>query len=77
MQFVNEYRCFFYDYVVIYYFRERELEFIKSVNTTASYSGWLELNITGCLASWVAFPESNKGLYLSVHPVDRPGRENK
>lgn len=58
-------------------YRERELEFVKSVNTTASYSGWLELNITDCLPSWLAFPESNKGLYLSVHPADKPGKKKK
>lgn len=54
---------------------ERELEFVSAVNTTANYSGWLELNLTASLATWVAFPDSNKGLYLSVHSIDRPGHE--
>lgn len=54
---------------------ERELEFVTSLNTTANYMGWIELNMTGPLSSWVAFPHSNKGLYLSVHPVDKPGHE--
>ncbi|GLV38626.1 glass bottom boat [Carabus blaptoides fortunei] len=54
---------------------ERELEFVTSLNITADYMGWIELNMTGPLSSWVAFPHSNKGLYLSVHPVDRPGHE--
>ncbi|CAH0557682.1 unnamed protein product [Brassicogethes aeneus] len=54
---------------------ERELEYISAVNTSATFNGWLGLNLTECLASWVAFPESNKGIYLSVHPVDKPGHE--
>ncbi|EFA04645.1 glass bottom boat protein precursor [Tribolium castaneum] len=54
---------------------ERELEYISAVNTTGSFTGWLNLNLTACLPTWVAFPDSNKGLYLSVHPVDKPGRE--
>lgn len=56
------------------FFRERELEYIAAINTTAGFSGWLELNLTSCLATWVAFPNSNKGLYLSVHPADKPGK---
>ncbi|KAJ8916211.1 hypothetical protein NQ315_016350 [Exocentrus adspersus] len=54
---------------------ERELEYVSALNTSASFSGWVGLNVTACLATWVAFPDSNKGLYLSVHPVDRPGHE--
>ncbi|XP_018564913.1 protein 60A-like [Anoplophora glabripennis] len=54
---------------------ERELEYVSALNTSAAFSGWLGLNLTACLATWVAFPDSNKGLYLSVHPVDRPGHE--
>ncbi|KAK9721457.1 TGF-beta propeptide [Popillia japonica] len=54
---------------------ERELEYVGAINTTAGYSGWLELNITAPLATWIAFPDSNKGLYLSVHPINRPGHE--
>lgn len=53
---------------------ERELEFVTSVNTTSDYAGWIELNMTGPLSTWVAFPESNKGLYLSVHPADKTGK---
>lgn len=53
---------------------ERELEYITSINTTAGFTGWLELNLTKCLTTWVAFPDSNKGIYLSVHPVNRAGR---
>lgn len=56
-----------------YLFRERELEYVSAVNTSASFNGWLGLNVTSSVASWVAFPNSNKGLYLSVHPVDKPG----
>ncbi|KAJ8951807.1 hypothetical protein NQ318_019780 [Aromia moschata] len=54
---------------------ERELEYVSALNTTAGFSGWLGLNLTACLATWVAFPDSNKGLYLSVHPVSKPGHE--
>ncbi|KAL3282265.1 hypothetical protein HHI36_005456 [Cryptolaemus montrouzieri] len=54
---------------------ERELEYVSAVNTSASSTGWLDLNLTQCLANWVAFPDSNKGLYLSVHQVDKPGHE--
>lgn len=54
---------------------ERELEFISAINTTDVFSGWLSLNLTSCLSSWVVFPDSNKGLYLSVHFVDKPGHE--
>ncbi|KAJ8975828.1 hypothetical protein NQ317_003864 [Molorchus minor] len=54
---------------------ERELEYVSALNTTSGFTGWLGLNVTACLATWVAFPDSNKGLYLSVHPVDKPGHE--
>ncbi|KAF5297757.1 hypothetical protein FQR65_LT09931 [Abscondita terminalis] len=54
---------------------ERELEYITAVNTTGGSNGWLELNLTSSLTTWVAFPNSNKGLYLSVHPAEKPGRE--
>ncbi|RZC39571.1 glass bottom boat protein, partial [Asbolus verrucosus] len=51
---------------------ERELEYISAINTTGRFTGWLGLNLTACLPTWVAFPNSNKGLYLSVHPADKP-----
>lgn len=54
---------------------EKDLEYVFAANTTLDSTGWMRLNLTQCLASWVAFPNSNKGLYLSVHPVDRPGHE--
>ncbi|XP_060518491.1 protein 60A [Cylas formicarius] len=54
---------------------ERGLEYISSINTTAEFTGWLSLNITQCLAAWVALPKSNNGLYLSVHPAGKPGHE--
>lgn len=54
---------------------ERDLEYVSALNTSASSTGWLRLNVTNCLANWVAFPNSNKGLYLSVHQVDRPDHE--
>lgn len=63
-------------FLIIYlsqFYRERELEYVTAINTTAAYSGWLELNVTAPLTTWIAFPDSNKGLYISVHPIDRPG----
>ncbi|RZF39785.1 hypothetical protein LSTR_LSTR012097 [Laodelphax striatellus] len=50
----------------------KELQVIDSTNTTtASEEGWLIFNTTGVISSWVAFPDSNYGLYLSVHAADR------
>ena len=54
-------------------FSERDLEFIESVNITGDYSGWLEINMTIPLTKWVAFQETNKGLYLSMYQADKPG----
>ncbi|CAG9862784.1 unnamed protein product [Phyllotreta striolata] len=54
---------------------EKDLEYVSAINTTSDSTGWIILNITQCLTTWVAFPNSNKGLYLSVHPVNRPGHE--
>lgn len=51
-----------------------ELEFIDCVNTTAGSEGWMLFNVTGPLVSWVAIPHSNKGLYLSVQPRDKPSK---
>jgi len=34
---------------------------------------WLVLNVTDPLSSWVAFPDLNLGLYLSVHLPNKPG----
>lgn len=56
--------------------RERELEFVQSLNTTGDFESWLEFNLTSALSTWVTFPESNKGLYLSVHAADKPGKLN-
>ncbi|KAG8291315.1 protein 60A [Homalodisca vitripennis] len=50
---------------------EKELEFVDAVNTSYSQEGWLIFNMTGPLTSWVTFPQTNKGLYMSVHPADR------
>ncbi|KAK3922427.1 Protein 60A [Frankliniella fusca] len=54
---------------------EKELEFVDAVNTTHSNQGWHVFNMTGPLTSWVAFPRSNLGLYLSVLSPERPGHE--
>lgn len=34
---------------------------------------WLVLNVTDPLSSWVAFPDLNLGIYLSVHLPNKPG----
>lgn len=46
-----------------------ELEFVDAVNTTAEHEGWLIFNVSGSLSRWIVFPDSNKGLYLSIHPT--------
>lgn len=53
---------------------DRELKLVDSVNTTAGSEGWMLFNVTGPLESWVAIPHSNKGLYLSVQPRDKPSK---
>ncbi|KAL1491176.1 hypothetical protein ABEB36_011816 [Hypothenemus hampei] len=50
---------------------ENELEYMSEVETSSEFTGWIGLNVTRCLASWVAFPESNKGIYLSVQPSNK------
>lgn len=50
---------------------ESELEYISEVQTIGEFAGWLGINVTKCLSTWVAFPDSNKGIYLSVHPKDK------
>ncbi|XP_069698496.1 protein 60A [Periplaneta americana] len=53
---------------------EKALRLVDSV-VTGREEGWLVLNVTGPLSSWVAFPDSNLGLYLSVHLLSRPAHE--
>ncbi|XP_034230729.1 protein 60A [Thrips palmi] len=54
---------------------EKELEFVDAVNTTHSNQGWHVFNMTGPFTNWVAFPNSNLGLYLSVRSSERPGHD--
>lgn len=54
---------------------EDKLQYIDSSNTTSEYEGWLIFNMTGVLTSWVVFPQSNKGLYISVTSQKNPGAE--
>lgn len=56
---------------------QKELQVLSSVNTTADYFGWLEMNVTDGLAMWTADPAQNKGLYISAHSTDRPDHEVK
>lgn len=64
-------------FIIYLIFRERELEYASAVNTTSDNEGWLKLNITRSLSTWIAFPHSNLGIYLSVNPIDRPSHEIK
>lgn len=56
---------------------ERELEILSSINTTGKYQGWLELNVTEGLSSWLLVPDSNKGVYIGAHAVNKPTHEVK
>lgn len=56
---------------------DRELEILSSVNTTADYQGWLEMNVTEGLHSWLLKKTENNGLYVSAHPLHKPEREIK
>ena len=56
---------------------ERELEVLSSINTTADYQGWLEMNITEGLSAWLQDPQQNRGIYIGAHAVTKPDREIK
>lgn len=58
-------------------FRQKELETVASVNTTGNYNGWLEVNVTDALNKWLMNKNSNNGLYLSAHVLDKPDHEVK
>lgn len=53
----------------------KQLELVNSINTTSDYHGWMEVNITEALHQWSYNKKSNKGLYISAHVVNRPGKE--
>ncbi|XP_073828314.1 protein 60A-like [Musca autumnalis] len=53
------------------------LQLLSSLNTTADYQGWLELNVTEGLSSWLHQPKENKGIYVGAHPTNKPEREIK
>ncbi|TMW42304.1 hypothetical protein DOY81_012616 [Sarcophaga bullata] len=56
---------------------ERELEVLSSINTTADYQGWLEMNVTEGLSTWLQDPQQNRGIYIGAHAVTKPDREIK
>ncbi|KAI8120292.1 Protein 60A [Lucilia cuprina] len=56
---------------------ERELEALSSINTTADYQGWLEMNVTEGLSAWLQDPKDNRGIYIGAHAVAKPDREVK
>jgi bone morphogenetic protein 7 len=53
-------------------YSDKDLVLVDSISVGPA-GGWLVLNVTDPLTSWVAFPDSNLGLYLSVHLPDKPG----
>lgn len=53
-------------------YSEKALVLVDSVSVGPAGS-WLVLNVTDPLSSWVAFPDLNLGLYLSVHLPNKPG----
>jgi len=59
---------------VILFFSEIGLQYVDSLNTTAHNEGWLVFNLTGPLTTWVAIPDLNLGLYLSVTPHGHPSK---
>lgn len=50
---------------------------LSSTNTTSEYHGWLELSVTDGIAKWLANDQTNKGIYIGAHAVDRPEHEVK
>lgn len=56
---------------------DRELEVLSSINTTADYQGWLEMNVTEGLSAWLQNPKENRGIYIGAHAVTKPDREIK
>lgn len=54
-------------------YSEKALVLVDSVSVGPAGS-WLVLNVTDPLSSWVAFPDLNLGLYLSVHLPNKPGK---
>lgn len=49
------------------------MERIAAVNTSAGAEGWLELNVTGALATWLNAPVDNRGFFITLHPHSQPG----
>ena len=64
------------DIIRPFLYSEKDLLLVDSISVGPA-GGWLVLNVTDSLTSWVAFPDSNLGLYLSVHLPDKPGEWKK
>lgn len=58
-------------------FGQHELQYVDAVNTTITNDGWLIFNMKDPLTNWVAIPDLNLGLYISVTPHSNPSREIK
>lgn len=60
----------------ICFYSKKELVLVDSVNVTSNYKGWLVFNVTSAFVSWVAFPTSNRGLYISVQKQAEPSNDD-
>ncbi|VVD04327.1 protein 60A [Leptidea sinapis] len=54
-----------------------QMEKVAAVNTSAGSEGWLELNVTLALASWLGAPADNRGFFVTLHPHSQPERHVK
>ncbi|CAH0551629.1 unnamed protein product [Brassicogethes aeneus] len=51
------------------------IEPVASVNTTSDFKGWLSFNLTACMNNWVIYPNSNKGIYLTIQQINKPNHK--
>ncbi|KAG6446263.1 protein 60A [Manduca sexta] len=54
-----------------------QMEQVAAVNTSAGAEGWLELNVTKALATWLSSPADNRGFFVTLHPHSQPERHVK
>lgn len=54
--------------------RSLQMEKVAAVNTSAGAEGWIELNVTHALASWLSSPADNRGFFITLHPHSQPGK---
>lgn len=56
------------------HFREHQLQYVDSVNTTHGNEGWLIFNMISPFSNWVAIPSLNLGIYIAVTPHSNPSK---